>query len=168
MRRQFTDLDGVVYDVRVQGADTWILSSEAGERTVVAQVRSCPDGSLLITTDGISRPAHVSRVDEMVWISTAGETGRWQRYERVRGAKAESGDGVRSPMTGKIVVVNVQVGDPVAKGDVLVVVEAMKMEQPLTAPRDGVVGAVACQPGDLVDGGVELVALVPSDSGSES
>jgi biotin carboxyl carrier protein len=53
----------------------------------------------------------------------------------------------------------VQPGARVAKGDVLVMLEAMKMELPVKAPRDGVVRAIRCQPGELVQPGVDLVEL---------
>ena len=172
MKRQFMDLDGVVYDVSAQAGDTWRLRAveptEAGAepRVLTAKVRRSPEGTLLVEQGGVSRPVQVTRVGDAVWISAAGKTTRWRRHETRRGAKAESGDGVRAPMTGKIVVVNVAVGDAVRAGDVLVVVEAMKMEQPLAAPRDGVVAKVACETGQLVDGGVELVSLVAMEESS--
>ena len=69
-------------------------------------------------------------------------------------------------MTGRVVVVNVAVGDVVTKGQPLVVVEAMNMEQPMLAPRDGVVAKVACTVGQLVDGGYELVVLQKVQAGA--
>ena len=64
-----------------------------------------------------------------------------------------------SPMPATVISVNVAPGDTVAKGDVLIVLEAMKMELPITAPRDGRVRSVACKPGELVQPGVPLVDL---------
>jgi biotin carboxyl carrier protein len=53
----------------------------------------------------------------------------------------------------------VSVGDAVAKGDVLVMLEAMKMELPVRAPRPGTVASVGCVAGELVQPGVPLVEL---------
>lgn len=66
---------------------------------------------------------------------------------------------VLAPMTGIAILVDVTVGDEVKAGDRLVVMEAMKMEMSLTAPRDGVVAHVACQTGASVEGGSVVVQL---------
>jgi acetyl/propionyl-CoA carboxylase alpha subunit len=64
-----------------------------------------------------------------------------------------------SPMPATVVMVNVQPGQQVAQGDLLVMLEAMKMELPIKAPRDGRVAAIACRPGELVQPGVPLLDL---------
>ncbi|MBY0339080.1 MAG: biotin/lipoyl-binding protein [Acetobacteraceae bacterium] len=64
-----------------------------------------------------------------------------------------------SPIPGRVVQLLVAVGDSVAAGQTLVVVEAMKTEIKLTAPRDAVVAAVMCAPGDSVAEGVDLLRL---------
>lgn len=78
-------------------------------------------------------------------------------------AEAEAlagGDAVKAPMPGKVIAVNVSVGDTVAKGDVVAVMEAMKMEHSLTAPRDGLVESVGAELNAQVPEGEILVALV--------
>jgi propionyl-CoA carboxylase alpha chain len=65
--------------------------------------------------------------------------------------------GLAAPMAGKVVRVEVKPGDPVEEGQVLIVLEAMKMETPLKAPAGGVVQAVRCDVGDIVEGGQVLV-----------
>jgi 3-methylcrotonyl-CoA carboxylase alpha subunit len=62
-----------------------------------------------------------------------------------------------SPMPGKVVKVNVKPGDTVAKGDLLLVVEAMKMENNIISPKDGEVEIVNFKQGDMVDPATELV-----------
>ena len=62
-------------------------------------------------------------------------------------------------MPGQVIAVNVKAGDKVKQGDVLAVVEAMKMEHSITAPKDGTVASVSCQAGDRVEEGVVLVEL---------
>ena len=52
-------------------------------------------------------------------------------------------------------------GTRVQHGDVLLVLEAMKMELPVRAPGDGTVAAVKCRPGELVQAGQELIELEP-------
>ena len=64
-----------------------------------------------------------------------------------------------SPMPATVAAVQVAPGQQVTAGDLLVMLEAMKMELPITAPRDGRVTAVNCQKGDLVQPGVQLVEL---------
>jgi 3-methylcrotonyl-CoA carboxylase alpha subunit len=73
-------------------------------------------------------------------------------------ARAPSGS-LAAPMPGKVIAVRVAPGQLVAKGDELLVVEAMKMENALRAPRDGVVKAVRAQVGDMVQPGLVLVEL---------
>ena len=78
-------------------------------------------------------------------------------------AEAEAlagGDAVKAPMPGKVIAVNVAVGDTVEKGQVLAVMEAMKMEHSLAAPRDGVVEVVGAELGAQVSEGIVLVGLV--------
>ncbi|MCB9745796.1 MAG: acetyl/propionyl-CoA carboxylase subunit alpha, partial [Alphaproteobacteria bacterium] len=67
--------------------------------------------------------------------------------------------GCTAPMPGKVLRVEVEVGQSVQSGQPLVVLEAMKMEQVLRAPRDGVVAAVRAEVGGLVDAGVVLIEL---------
>ncbi len=70
------------------------------------------------------------------------------------------GDHVSAPMPGKILSISVAAGAEVARGDTVAVMEAMKMEHALTAPRDGVVEAVTGKVGDQVSEGDVLVQLV--------
>jgi 3-methylcrotonyl-CoA carboxylase alpha subunit len=71
-------------------------------------------------------------------------------------------------MPGKVVAFFVQSGDTVSKGQALAVMEAMKMEHTLSAPRDGVVEALLYAVGDQVAEGGELLRLVaPSGPAGE-
>ena len=66
---------------------------------------------------------------------------------------------VTAPMPGNIVSVKVNVGDTVKSGDVLCVLEAMKMENEIMAPKDGKVVAVSVSQGSTVSTGDVLVSL---------
>jgi len=70
-----------------------------------------------------------------------------------------SGDSVKAPMPGGIVSVNVLQGTSVKKGEVLFILEAMKMESEITAPRDGVVSQIRVTKGASVSTGDILLVL---------
>ena len=70
-----------------------------------------------------------------------------------------AGEAVTAPMPGNILKVNVNVGDKVKEGQVLVVLEAMKMENEIMAPKDATVTQVVVSKGSTVDTGAPLVVL---------
>ena len=70
-----------------------------------------------------------------------------------------AGDAVTAPMPGNILKVNVNVGDKVKEGQCLVVLEAMKMENEIMAPKDATVTQVVVSKGSTVDTGAPLVVL---------
>ena len=72
---------------------------------------------------------------------------------------AAAGEQVTAPMPGTILKVNTAQGAAVKKGDILVVLEAMKMENEILAPRDGTVAQVAVAKGNTVDTGALLAVI---------
>ena len=72
---------------------------------------------------------------------------------------AVAGEAVIAPMPGNILKVNVTAGQAVKEGDVLVVLEAMKMENEIMAPKSGTVAQVLVQKGSSVDTGATLIVL---------
>ena len=66
---------------------------------------------------------------------------------------------VKAPMPGNILDVKVQAGASVKAGDVLVILEAMKMENEIVAPQDGTVASVNVAVGDMVEPGAVLATL---------
>ncbi|MFE2441848.1 acetyl-CoA carboxylase biotin carboxyl carrier protein subunit, partial [Streptomyces sp. NPDC059426] len=76
-----------------------------------------------------------------------------------KSGSAASGDALASPMQGTIVKVAVSEGDTVAEGDLIVVLEAMKMEQPLNAHRGGIVKSLNANVGASVSAGAVICEL---------
>jgi 3-methylcrotonyl-CoA carboxylase alpha subunit len=62
-------------------------------------------------------------------------------------------------MPATVRAVLVEAGQTVARGETVVILEAMKMELPVRAPHDGVVKTIACQPGELVQPGTPLLEM---------
>ena len=91
---------------------------------------------------------------------TAQSKQRKQRATRgSAAARGASGDSLTSPMQGTIVKIAVSNGDEVSEGDLIVVLEAMKMEQPLTAHKSGVVKDLDVSQGDTVSAGTVLASI---------
>ena len=82
-----------------------------------------------------------------------------QRSRPAAAASADSQDVVRAPMPGRIVRVNVAVGDIVQRGQAVLVLESMKMENTIAAPRDGVISQVHVAADDSVQHSQSLVEL---------
>ena len=74
-------------------------------------------------------------------------------------AASGAGESITSPMPGNILAVNVAAGDMVKKGQVLMVLEAMKMENEIMAPQDGKVTSVAVAKGAAVESGALLCTI---------
>jgi acetyl-CoA/propionyl-CoA carboxylase biotin carboxyl carrier protein len=83
-----------------------------------------------------------------------------RRAKSKAGAAGPGGDALTSPMQGTIVKIAVAEGDQVAAGDLVVVLEAMKMEQPITAHKDGTVKGLTAVVGEVVSSGTVLAELV--------
>lgn len=66
-------------------------------------------------------------------------------------------EALAAPMPATVVKILVEAGQTVKKGDTLIVLEAMKMELPVRAPGDGVIAAIDCREGDLVQPGAPLL-----------
>ena len=89
----------------------------------------------------------------------AGAAAKPKRSGAKKAGAAASGDAVTSPMQGTIVKVSVTDGQEVAEGDVIVVLEAMKMEQPLKAHKAGTVTGLSAEVGATVTNGAVICEL---------
>jgi 3-methylcrotonyl-CoA carboxylase alpha subunit len=85
---------------------------------------------------------------------------RLRLEDELQGLDLEAGGAsLAAPMPGKVIRVLTDAGAKVAKGDALVILEAMKMEHTIAAPRDGVVAEIFFRAGDQVNEGAELLKL---------
>jgi biotin carboxyl carrier protein len=97
-----------------------------------------------------------------VWVSCEGRTWLLEEERPEASAKGSpSADELRAPMTGRVVQVVAQKGASVKEGELLLTIEAMKMEFKVTAPEDGVVEEIRCAAGERVELGDLLVVLEP-------
>jgi 3-methylcrotonyl-CoA carboxylase alpha subunit len=123
--------------------------------------RLADDGQLDGSIDGVPAMARAIFTGDRLTVFCNGEErsfGLWDPRDGVAGVENQ-GDRILSPMPGSVIAVQVKVGDHVAQGMSLLIVEAMKMEHTIRAPRDGIVATLPFAKGDLVTEGVELVVL---------
>lgn len=104
------------------------------------------------------------------WAIAAGDTrlvfldGQVFEFEvQAKGARRRTAThgALTAPMPATVLRVQVAPGDSVKRGDTLIILEAMKMELPVRATADGVVKAIHCRPGDLVQPGIALIDVEP-------
>ncbi|MED5463082.1 MAG: biotin/lipoyl-containing protein [Myxococcota bacterium] len=114
---------------------------------------------MLVEFEGTVHRVPVAQSAKGVWVGWPGGSTLCVRDELFAGGGVAKGDNVLAPMTGKVIEVKARVGEAVSKDELLVVLEAMKMEYRLVAPRDGVVEGVHCSGDELVDLGKVLVSL---------
>ena len=135
------ELDGSAHQVsgaRLQG-DALSLRLDGSMR----RYRAMADGDDVLVHDGDQRLR--LRVEPM--------------YRSLAGADASAESRIRAPMPGRVVLVQAVAGDRVQAGDVVLVLEAMKMELALKAPRDGVLAEVRAQAGEFVEADAVLAVL---------
>ena len=157
--RQFIVLQGERATPVVLLADGHVRVGEPGEAFTVTAVAA---GDYVVSDGTRSWRVAVAGPPDARWVSAVGTSAcvevqkagqsRPPRPRRVQG-------GLSAPMPGTVIAVEVALGQHVHAGDVLLTLEAMKMELPIRAPRDGVVAAIRCAPGELVQPGPPLVEL---------
>ncbi|MFS8136539.1 MAG: biotin carboxylase N-terminal domain-containing protein [Thermomonas sp.] len=132
-----------------------------GTEHVVSGAR-LQDGMLSLRLDGAMRRLHASADATRVLVHDGLQRLRLQPVEVYLRADA-SGDSaehrIRAPMPGRVVLVQAKPGDVVNAGDVVLVIEAMKMELALKAPRDGVVDEIRASAGEFVEADAVLATL---------
>jgi propionyl-CoA carboxylase alpha chain len=159
----------------------------AGEEELEIRYRSRRDGTFLVGTDGTARihdwrpdlidvevdgrrsTHRVTRAGDRLHLQVVGGTVELDIVPRFRRPDAlGAAGGLVAPMPGVASAVRVQVGDHVVAGQVLVVLEAMKMEHHITAAVAGVVTEVHVQPGGQVHTGDVLLVLEAHDAAADA
>ena len=152
-----------------------------GERRLKLEYRAQRDGSLVVSVDGSARRTRVLRssgadidleVDgrrSALAITSVGarrlvhgEFGDVELIELPRFAvagPAQAGGALKAPMPGRVLAISVAPGESVVRGQLLMVLEAMKMEHRITAPADGIVQAIRVAEGEQVANGALLAVL---------
>ena len=128
------------------GAPGSVDSDEDERTTVVVEVNGKRMEVSLPDLGGATKPA-------------AKPASKTRKSRSARGAAKGGGDELTSPMQGTIVKVAASDGDTVAEGDLILVLEAMKMEQPITAHKAGKVSGLSAKPGDTVTSGAVLATI---------
>ena len=130
-------------------------------RVVAASGTRAPDGQLDIMLDRIRERVSVARVGDTISVRRNGET-HWLQLPDPMAAAAEEDDAggrLVAPIPGQVTQVVVEPGMTVSRGQVMVVLEAMKTVFRLGAPTDGTIATVSCRVGDSVVEGQLLVAF---------
>ena len=128
------------------GAPGSVGSDEDERTTVVVEVNGKRMEVSLPDLSGGAKPA-------------AKPAAKTRKSRSARGAAKGGGDELTSPMQGTIVKVAASDGDTVAEGDLILVLEAMKMEQPITAHKAGKVSGLSAKAGDTVTSGAVLATI---------
>jgi len=140
-------LNGDTYEgtvVRCDGNDIQVIMDDYHHRCILSYD---DNGTYHLSMEG--NTYSIVRRDELC------QTDFYVPPEQMGGAEG----GLTSPMPGKVLKINIKAGDQVKKGQVLVVVEAMKMENNIVAPSEGVVAEVNVAEGDTVDTKKQLVII---------
>jgi biotin carboxyl carrier protein len=120
-------------------------------------------GRLRLVWNGRQRLAWAVDAGDLRWVFLDGDVHLVQigtpRPSRAAGTGGPGPEALSAPMPATVVKVLAAAGQAVSRGDVLVLLEAMKMELPLRAPHDAIVRTVRCAAGDLVQAGATLVEL---------
>ncbi len=161
MKRKLTlARGGALTTLQVERQDDVLELVGEGGRMGCRTVAVAPDRGYL-NVDGRIHPYYVLRQGQHVQVWLAGRVWHLEAIapDAPQTAAAEGSGELRAPMPGTVLKVLAEAGASVQAGQTLVVMESMKMELSVAAPRDGRVALVPVAPGQLVDAGVVLVRL---------
>ncbi len=165
LMKYFATVNDESFEIEIDRDDQIVVD---GEPFTIDFQRLAEAGVASLLLNNRSIEAHVEERDEMWEVLILGEVyevqvqdERSHRLAMVRGgATAVTGDAsVNSPMPGIIIATPIAEGDSVTKGQTVVILESMKMENELNAPRDGVVTRIHVEAGASVEKGQILVTI---------
>lgn len=161
MKRDF-DLAGTRSSVAVRASDGINKTVEIDGNTHEAALRALGGGDYLLTLNGAVHRVWLARQGDTVFIHADGRAWKAEALDPLREASDAAGassDTVRATMPGTVVSVSCKAGDRVKKGDALLVIESMKLQTTIAAPRDGIVEACHVEAGGSFEKDVTLVTL---------
>lgn len=144
---------------------------QIAEKSYAMRVLETEQGSLLFVVDGRQQRVHWAKAGRRIWLRMDGRTYALEKSTgtSARGAAGQSGASIlRAPMPGLVREMMVSAGDQVELGELLLLLEAMKMEIRIQAPRDGVVARVAVATGASVEKDQILVELEGDENQDEN
>jgi acyl-CoA carboxylase subunit alpha len=122
-----------------------------------------------ILLDGVRRACRIATREDVCWVQSALGTSELHEVPRFPPPAAEEvHGGCRAPMPGRVLAIRCAPGERVTRGQVLAVLEAMKVEHEVRAPDDGVVRAVPVEPGQQVNAGDVLVDVDTEQEGASA
>jgi propionyl-CoA carboxylase alpha chain len=152
--------DGVELTVRYRRGRDGAFDAWVDEDTAVVRVLGVDGDAVDLEVDGRRTVVTAERHGTRWHVhSTAGDVTFVARSRFPEGGRDAVAGGQTAPMPGKVVAVRVAPGDEVDAGQVLVVLEAMKMEHQVTAPEPGIVSEVLVAVGQQVENGALLVVV---------
>lgn len=158
-------LDNLVFDLTSKGKKYYV---SLRDNIFTVEILHAEGGKFDLLLDGQRVTAYVSSDGAKRWVTVGGQT--FALTKSTAGTRrAQHGhhaqDELTAPMPGQVRAVNVAEGESVTKGQTLLVLEAMKMEIRVSAPRDGVIGKLLVQQGQTVEREQVLIEIVDTLAG---
>ncbi len=140
--------------------EEWVVRGRTGEHRF--RLTALEPGVLLLTGGDRSALVHAAEGDGRCALHMDGRTLEYEvagSRSRPRGGTRSGAESLTAPMPGVVTQVVVREGDAVAVGQPLVIVEAMKMEHVVRAPRGGIVRTLRVRPGEQVESGAVVAEI---------
>ena len=145
---------------RAEAADALPRALDPERSFAPVQIDRVGEGWRVHHLDGVARTHRVAAAGDRVAVRCEDGVTLVAQVPRFPAAEADTEPGgCLSPMPGKIAAIHVEEGQPVARGEALLVLEAMKMEHTVVAPQDGVVTSLRVQVGEQVDADAVLAVI---------
>ncbi|MDN4639255.1 biotin carboxylase N-terminal domain-containing protein [Agreia sp. PsM10] len=158
----FAPADGEPFSIFTRWIETeYVNDIEPWSGEIEETAPAAERTTVVLEVDGkrvsVALPAHFGGGSSPTRSATSGSAPK--RRGAASGVSTATGDSVKAPMQATIVKIAVAEGDTVVKGDLVLVLEAMKMEQPITAHKDGTIGSISAAVGATVSSGTVLLAI---------